>query len=759
MRIPSYFFTLLVLSSAVSITPNGFAGQTQKTVPISNIDQAVAQLSQYATLQQQLNIQNGEIAYGMKKALLMADLLINTDGTLNTTLCPSVKAAFISAQPEEYEVNMVRVLNQLDASWAPLFNTVIAPPNPDSVSNLTLRALFSLAPNQPITDRHAKVAVLAAMLAPYNQGSVGDCFAVSDVLRDHKEFFRHAAADYAALTVNGYLTRPVNSGSDCFFYLPTLADDDRSQPFNIDASGNFGTPGYSLFDSPGFSAARTMMGGDDSSCSTQEVMSILSNGAAQGTIQVTPEQVIQAIAAVIGSKNASLNPGDLCSLGNYAFSSLTNNPTLRGVEAAFAAMAEDRINDSTRSNINSCVEQAMQPIWAKLSKYSGVSQFHAAFTNAFNNSYRLVYNLDIPLAQVSADGSSNSGGFLLYKKDPNNLANIGTQVVTPQQFGQLIVDALTTTLNGLNSLSNAATIGTQLIAFVKTDSFLANALWDYDPSNKQEPDPVNNYIKLSRTPMLSCDGDNPFEVDDIDTGTSYDKNVQTYTPHNTKDLITWCMNMAKTATVEMAPMDSPQHAFNFMPKNPDLVNFVNSKAAPSQWLQKTVVVPGMQVATRLIDATTQSNLSEAMWQFISSALTNKTPYLNLINQLASSKLSVQAYSQRLLTGINHLLGSDANQSQMVANALDAMLLESLPPKDQAILEQSAIRFAFTNWNQGLRDIYFCAYFNPRTEQIAFGTIFEDKTNLQPMDEGSWVNNQQWDVDLTPLAPVDVASAK
>lgn len=759
MKIPSHFFTFLVLSSAVSVTPDGFAIGTHAVAQNTDIDQAVAQLAQYATLQQQLNIQNADTAYGMKKALLMADLLIGTDGTLNASLRQSVQSAFISAQPEEYEVNMTKVLNQLDGSWQPFFNTVTAPQDPNCVGNTTLRALFSLAPSQPLTDRHAKVAVLAAMLAPYNQGPVGDCFAVSDVLRDHKEYLQHAASDYAALIMEGYLTRPVNNGSDYFFYLPILADDDRAQQFNLDASGTFGSPAHSLFDSPGFTAARALMGGDDSSCSTQEVMHILSNAAAQGTIHVTPEQVIQAIATVIASKNTDLNVADLCNLGDYAFSSLTNNPTLRGIEAAFAAMAEDRSSDSTRSNINSCVEQAMKPIWAQLAKYSGASQFHAAFTNTFNNSYRLLYNLNIPLAQVSADGSSTSGGFILFQRDLQHPTTMGTQVTTPQQFQQLVVNALAATQNALSSLSNVGTMGTQLIIFVKTNGFLTNALWDYDPSNKQEPDPVDNYLKLSRTPMLSCDGDNPFEVDDVDTETSYDKNVQTYTPSNTTALITWCMSMAKTATAEMAPMDSPQHAFNFMPKNPDLVNFVNSKASPGQWLQKTVIVPGMQVAKRVIDPTTQSNLSQAMWQFISSALTDETSYKNMVGQLAKSKLSVQAYSQKLLTGINHLLGSDANQSQMVANALDAMLLECLPAADQAILEQSAIRFAFTNWNEGLKDIYFCAYFNPRTEKIAFGTIFEDKTNLQPMDEGSWVNNQQWDVDLTPLAPANLASSK
>ena len=49
------------------------------------------------------------------------------------------------------------------------------------------------------------------MLAPYNQGPVGDCFAVNDVIRDHTEYYRHMAMDCASIVMKGYVERPVNS--------------------------------------------------------------------------------------------------------------------------------------------------------------------------------------------------------------------------------------------------------------------------------------------------------------------------------------------------------------------------------------------------------------------------------------------------------------------------------------------------------------------------------------------------------------------
>ena len=84
--------------------------------------------------------------------------------------------------------------------------------------------------------------------------------------------------------------------------------------------------------------------------------------------------------------------------------------------------------------------------------------------------------------------------------------------------------------------------------------------------------------------------------------------------------------------------------------------------------------------------------------------------------------------------------------------LDGITLQCIDPNDLNALQQTAVRFANTNWNDGVKDIYFCAYYNPRTGQLGFGTLDEDRTGLQPMDENAWVNGQQWDIDLNPLAP-------
>ncbi len=665
------------------------------------IDQALEDLNSYAGVQKSCKTQDPSLAYGMRKALVMADLMVDAEGKLNLSWRPDIKAAFISPEQEDYEVEMVRFLDQID-SWQPFFDSISTPAN-----SFLLQGQFGAL---MITDRHAKVAVLAAMLAPYNQGSVGDCFAVNDLIRDHEEYYRHTAEDFKSIVMNGYVERPVNGSVDRFYFLPLLADGDRDQEITLS---------FPLFHAPGFAAARNVMGASD--CPHFEA---LVQKALEGQEPITPSKVIAAMAQVVNH-----NVQELIVKGNYAFSCLTNNPVLRACEAAYAAMAEDRTSDSMRSNINDALTQALKTVFPD-------PKLEQKLVDAFNQSYRLVYNLDIPLPQPSDDGSSTDGGFQLYQRCPDGM---GTRIESPEDFRSLV----------LNALANAMIDQKTVTDFVHTEEFLKEVLWDYDDANKKESDPVHNYQKLSRTPMQCCDGDNNYEVDDIETQTTYDNDVQTCTPTSTQDLMVWCLNLACKAPSELCPMDTPQHAFNFAPANPDLKAYVASKTAPAQWLQKKLVVPGMQVSTKAMNPKVEPLILKAL---IDGGVTDSPDLQKLAGDLASQTLSVQTYAQKLLAGLNTILSPTSNQAQELALLLDQALIQSLPVNDQTLLQNSAIRFAFTNWNEGTKDIYFCAFFNPRTQKIAFGTMLEDKTELSPMDETQWVVQQQWDVDLRPNAP-------
>lgn len=746
--VPSFFTAVVVFVSAISL---GMQATISAKPANSNaiFQQAVTGLNLYKQSQQKAGLQDPDLAYAMRKSLVLAELLIDSTGKLNVSLCNHAKQYFVPLEPNKYEVNISNVLDQLDDSWQPFFEMVTKPHDPHNVANLVLRGLFGLRPGDTITDRHAKIAVLAAMFAPFNQGPVEDCFAFADLIRDHNLYYRHSAADYAAIVQSGYLTRLVGSQMDNFFFLPNIADDDREKMVTIDASGKIAGSNMPVFSTPGIAAACNLMGGNRVPNLAAQALKALLHGSAK-PVQVTAGQVIHACAKVIAAQTKE-NEDALRMQGEYGFSSLTNNPVLRGTECAFAAMAEDRPDDSTRSNVNNCVMQALQSTWDAIGMSQQAIDFRTVFANNFNASYRLVYNADISLTQVSSDKNSSDGGFQLYKRLSNMSIVMGVPVETPEDFGKLVLDAIALTASQLGGTEDIQAIAACLSNAVQNGTFLRDALWSYDEANQQESDPVGNYQKLARTPMQSCDGDNPYEVDDTDA--MFEDYVHVYTPSNTQDLLKWCLDMSRQVSPGLYPMNSPQHAFNYAPGNPDIAAFVQNGLASDRWIKQTLIIPGMKIAVRQIDTKTRTALSNAVLNIVSNAI-DRTAFYRMVAKLNAKPMSTQTYAQGLVDGINRLIGDDSQAGQ-VAIIVDSVLLQVLPLQDFNMLEKTSIRFAFTNWNDGTKDIYFCAFFNPRTQKVSFGSIDEDKSNLQPMDEQAWVNEQQWDVDLRPVAPISL----
>lgn len=746
MNVTSILTVAFLLTSipAASITASQDINETV-------ISQRLAEINQYVEIQKTAGIQDPDLSYGMRKALVLADLLLDGSGTLDVSLCPLLKSYFVPAVPEDYEVNMGRFLDQLDSSWQPFFDSVTAPKSSNEVSDVLLRALFGLSPEDVTTDRHAKMAVLAAMTAPYNQGPVGDCFAVADLVRDHDEYYRHTAKDFGNIVTAGFLTRIVNGNSDNFFFLPLIADDSYSKSFEIDASGNLTGTGLSLLDVPGFAAASHVMGSSGGSDFLKSVLASLFQEASSGQIQTNASGVIEAFAQVIGGSGSQTDKKSLIDKGAYGFNCLTNQPVLRAAECAFAAMAEDRSQDSTRSNINDCVNEAMKTLWDSVGVTSLATNFRTSFMSNFSASYRLIYNAVASPPQNPAIPPAE-GGFELYKRLVGKPEIPGIRVETPQDFGQLVLDAIEATAKTIPSSEELTDLTTSLRQFVGSDAFLSAALKAYDPQNESNPDPVKNYLNLYRTPMKSCDGDNPYEVDDIDTGGTFDSDVQLFTSKNAQDLITWCLMLSKKAPAELIPMSSPQHTFNFNPMNPDIVSFIKSGKSINSWIKQTLIVPGMEVAREPIDSATQASLAASLGNLLN--LTQNSDFTSLAESLSEQQSNIGDYAQNFLTGIINLLNLNQSDAEEMALIFDTALWAALPVNDRAVLEQTAIRFALANWNDGTKDIYFCGYFNPRTQAIGFGTIDEDKTNLGPMDETGWVNNQQWDADLRVIAPVN-----
>ncbi len=728
----------------------------------------------FSELQQAAGIQDPGLSLSLYEPWRIAKILLTKTGKLNFGMILLVRQTYVPAtSPLEYQVGMDRVLASMNSTWQPVFDTIVKPQC--DASAWVIRADLGLSPTTPLLDMHSKLTALKGLLSQLCQGAVGDCFAVSWAIKKHNEYLLQSLKDYQSLLQNGFLVRNANGQPEQFFFKNTLADDDLSNSIKLSSGGLLTHAGVMLWETPCFISACSLMGITNLEDNTPAAIKSLFTGSTK-TVQTTPAQVIAAFANYTVQQNPSLDLATQLSLGNYGFS-VTQNHLLRAWETALASMAEATSGDYVHDQVLSTLQKVMEGQWRSLksalpqTQQGIVTQLQNAFMSAFDESTRYVYDGDIPLSQVSADGSSTDGGFEMYKKIASQPNSIGVRVVTPTDFSTHLVESIeqaaAEVLPTLTAASDQAVVNqalSTLTAYVQTQGFLKTLFYVYDDANKKIADPVANYQQLNSSPMTNLVGDNPYAVQAIDNGTSFQADTKVFDPKNPYALIKWILDLAKWkeqtqayiekgSPAELDPAQGPDHAFNINFEEPEIEAFVEASQTSDAWLQQYSIQPNMGIAQTIMDAATKQAFTTSFLAWLQQSAKLSQSDLNYVSSVVSKfnqqSLSIQAYATNFLSTIDQIFRLAGSQANEVSVPFDALFLQSLPSATQKQLSQTAIRFAKTNWNEGDKNLYFCTFFNPRTATLGFGTIAEDLTELNVMDEYQWVDQQEWDV-----APVD-----
>ncbi len=505
------------------------------------------------------SLQDADMVFYTEEPKEIAGLLLTSQGQLNLGMIGAIKDEFFPATTTllEYQQGIVFVLDRMDTSWQKLVDAVVTPASPQTASNATIRADRGMLPGEEITKLHCQQEVFGALLSQLCQGPVGDCFAVAWAIKKHDEFLTDMVADGIALVRDGYLTRMVDGKPDQFFYKNTIADEAMRSQITLNPDGTvseFGTQPF--WTCPNLIAACRQMGIADLDTHKDALLGQVF-GSETAAKTVSWDDLIRACA--LSAASASHTEDELLVLGRYGFS-LANNRLLRAWETSLAGMSEPRPNDYVRGNVNSAVMAVLKPVFdnqeKRITHYQKtlIEEVKTVFQKTLNDSFRLVYNGDIPLAQVSSDGSSSSGGFELYQRDVADLTKMGVRIATPDQFKAFILGVIDQTKDAeyakATTKKDRAVVDSVIQAMhfcAVGKDFMKNVLYAYDDANKEDPDPVANYQKLARTPMTSLDGDNPWEVMAIDTGKDFTPDVRTIRP---KDPGRFAQMAARTCHME-----------------------------------------------------------------------------------------------------------------------------------------------------------------------------------------------------------------
>jgi hypothetical protein len=719
-------------------------------------------------------LQDPDMFLFIEKPKTIANLLLTSEGQLNLGLISKIKSEWFAATNLlEYEQGILYVLDQMDTTWQSAIDAIQPPSKTQSPSNTLIRADLGMDPKENITQRHCQQLVLGALLSQLNQGPVGDCFAVSWAIKKHNEFLLNSVADYAAILRDGFLTRNVNGVPDHFFFETTIADDAFTAQLTLRGTGWVDEfKGKMFWECPNMIAAAKQMGIPNLVALRTKILEKIFNFTNKPKT-MTCGDLIQYFAKTIveNTDHPEHSEDELAMLGKYGFS-LSNNRLLRAWEASLAAMAEDRHGDYVRDNVSDCVMKVLKPVFDNSEKKAGgayqktlIEEFKKIFQTTMNNSFRLVYNGSIPLQHISSDGSSSSGGFELYKRDVEDLTNKGVRVATPDQFRDFVfvmIDQATKAELGKVSSSKdrkvISSVSDALKLCAHGNNFKRDLLWAYDEANREVEDPALHFGDLERTPMTSLDGDNPWEVEAIDTGKDFTPDVKTIKPKDPGALLQWLLGLAswKESTKQYLDEDtatSPQHAFNIEFENEEFKAFLGSKLSPDQWIKKALVDPGQKISRSEMSSAAKAALQEKIKGWLSDQFNNPIPgpVMQNVDQLFSTLntrygVTVQQYSQRVHDGLVKIFRFNKDHSIAFSLAFDQTLIRSLPQDQRKAIESQAVRFAKTNWNRGPENLFFCCFFNPRTEKVDFADIAENHTGLEPMDQFEWIDDLDWEVD-------------
>jgi hypothetical protein len=168
---------------------------------ISQLDQKVSQkMADYKGEQK-------DLVEARTFAVLASELLLTAAGTINYTLLERVK---------ENETAAASYLNHVFQAllsypeFSIKISSIQAPPALSSPSIQLIQEICDLPPDVPLTDRHAQIAVLSALLSrPRQSDTIGSCFGTSILIQTHSspEHLLSVLEDYASLITHAKITR------------------------------------------------------------------------------------------------------------------------------------------------------------------------------------------------------------------------------------------------------------------------------------------------------------------------------------------------------------------------------------------------------------------------------------------------------------------------------------------------------------------------------------------------------------------------
>lgn len=725
------------------------------------IENRKAALAKYKRKHRKAKLQNHEIAYRNRLPIELSYFLLSSTGHFNIGLADPLIAAFIKS-PLNYESCILRILKQLkhSPSLREKLSQIKKPKSSETPANIVIRTTLGLSPADELQDLDAARTALASLLTMLRQGKDGSCFATPlaiSLLNSHLEL---CLKDFQQLIAESKLTRNVEGVYVDFPFILRIGDQNLSEKVRISRTGRLLLPNGRLIllsKIPGVIAVKTAIGIEKikitKSLFTKE----------QPYVDITLKELLQALVkqakALPINKKTALS--ELYLHAVFAYEAQECNPLLQVWENAIACMAEA----DDKSMVRSAILKSSQRVLAKYLKQSLTTrkemrhQAAALFNRHLNEKIHLQWDPHITSDCVAGE-QSTEGAFVLYDKDGRRKPSRWLRLDHPKAYQSFILRTvdevgkeMRMNLDGSQWTKIQQTLN-ELESYVESEPFLVDSLIDYYPPNGDIPEVLNQLKHLSYTPWITKSGNNLHKVLQIYFEQPDLKACARLTPKNGEELLQSLILMLRNSTspsiknIEThpdlcTPIRIPYvHAFTFLPGHPTLLPAWTKSSEPAEWIKQNVLQKGVEIS----ESPLSKDAREAVIQRLAANLvskTDKTAFIEQMDQLPKSQ-SIKEFRQSILELMIKLNSSIKLPLQILETQIDQQIYTSLPNPLKEKLHASAIHIADTNWADGINAIHFSLVVNPGTGQIVLWGIKDDSSQLIPLDQSIWFENNSWE---------------
>jgi hypothetical protein len=741
------------------------------------IDQVCKKMSERYTNHKSSAI-SAEMALHQTAPYELAGLLLTSTGMINVGIIANLRTIFVKNQttPLNYEINILNTLKALEESskLRSMIEAVKKPLSSDSPVNLVIRAALNLGPEETLTDHHARMTVLSALLSHHRQGNSADCFAAHliEVLLSSSNL-ETPANDLSALIREGKLVRNTHGVQTDLPFLLVSSNDMNDKLLVIDREGNLiknskkiGT--FKELDT--FSHIAKVLGMNDHKKYAQSALDKLfsQNPNHSEYTQIKLGKAINLFIKEWSSAHSNAALGEMTAAARFVASAQIGHPLLRIWENCVAGMVESHSETHLRTSIAKCIIDSLEQF---IKQYGGISNKDSAgimqmLRQKIIHKIHLYYDPSIANASMTFDSHSAEGAFVLYDKAQSNQlkswkwSRIDNPALFQEFVERIVIDIEDEWLMHAGALGGSLTalkmFFSELRQYCRSLSFIKSSMQRYSTLVPYVNLTTSSFEDLRCAPWMNKLGHDANLVLQIYSESGSTLPVNRVQPRNAAELFSHLIEYGRflLKSGEHSFLDNPYkmlpmrimntHAFCLMPGHPTLQKALLAQQAPDEWIAQNLQSKAWKLTSGIVD----HDMYKTVLTYALNLSKQKIEILKLLHDPYKRKLTINQFRQKIVEALKKEFRQEEQLENMYA-LIDTSIAASLSGELKELFTSSIIHFGNSNWSDDFHDVHFCFLANPGTGEIEVWEIRDDGSKPISIPGQYKLIRQQWEILTDP----------